>query len=266
MEKAETEVVKPSKDRLFERYSQRDPEFNSDVENASDVLLDKIVAELESFDAELEGFRNNDKKIRELFNKEPKSARFLTSWATGGGDPITYLLDIFGPDIMDALQSEEGKAKIAESHAKWIERKTAEEQGEEGRMTNYAQSISDLVAFAEENKLSDEQAVKIFEKANQIAEEAMEGKYTRETFEMIHKAVNHDGNVQKAREEGERDGRNAKIEERLGKVQKRTEMPPSLGGQGAAMPEPKPKASDPVRDAIMKDINSGYKKKSTFGN
>lgn len=265
MEKAETEVVKTPREELHDRYRQSDPEFDPNAENAEDVLIEKVVAELKKFDSELEGFRTNDKKIRELFNKDPKSARFLTSWATGGGDPITYLLDIFGPDLMDALQSEEGKAKAAESHAKWLEKKANEEKGEEGRMANYEQSINDLVAFANENGLSDEEAVKIFERANQIAEEALEGKYTRETFDMIHKAVNHDGNVKKAREEGERDGRNAKIEERLGKVQKRPEMPPSLGGQGAAMPEPKPRQSDPIRDAIMQEIDQGYKKKSTFG-
>lgn len=265
MEKAENETVKTSRDRLVERFAKDNPDVDFSVENGQDALFDKILAALEKYDAELEGFRTNDKKIRDLFSSDPKSGRFITSWAAGGGDPIKYLLDIFGPDIMDALQSEEGKAKVAESHTKWLERKAAEEKGEGERMENYENSIRELVAFADENGLSDEQAIKIFERANQIADEAMDGRYTRETFEMINKAVNHDENVRKAREEGERDGRNSKIEERLGKVQKKPDMPPSLGGQGAAMPEPAPRSSDPVLDAIRKDIAGGYRKKSTFG-
>lgn len=265
MKATETEKVTSSKDRLVERFAKDNPDVDFNAENGQDVLYDKILAALENYDAELEGFRTNDKKIKDLFNSDPKSGRFITSWAAGGGDPITYLLDIFGPDLMDALQSEEGTAKMAESHTKWLERKTAEEKSESERMQNYENSIKDLVAFAEENGLSDEQAVSIFEKANQIADEAMDGKYTRETFEMINKAVNYDDNVKKAREEGERDGRNTKIEEKLGKVRKNPEMPPSLGGQGAAMPEPAPRQSDPALDAIRREIAEGYKKKSTFG-
>ena len=265
MENVGTEQVTSSRDRLMERFSKDNPDVDFNAENGQDVLFDKILSALEKYDSEVEGYRANDKKIKDLFNSDPRSGRFITSWAAQGGDPITYLLDIFGPDIMDALQSEEGKAKVAESHAKWLERKTAEEQGESERMQNYENSIKDLVAYADENKLSDEQAVKIFEKANQIADEAMDGKYTRETFDMINKAINYDNNVKKAREEGERDGRNSKIEEKLGKVRKNPEMPPSLGGQGAAMPEPAPKQSDPTLDAIRREIAEGYKKKSTFG-
>lgn len=265
MENIEKEKVTSSRDRLLERFAKDNPDVDFNAENGQDVLFDKILAALEQYDSELEGYKVNDKKIRDLFNTDPKSGRFITSWAAGGGNPITYLLDIFGPDLMDALQSEEGKAKVAESQAKWLERKAEEEKGESARMENYQNSIKDLVAFADENGLNDEQAVSIFEKANQIADEAMEGIYTRETYEMINKAVNYDDNVKKAREEGERDGRNTKIEERLGKVQKKPEMPPSLGGQGAAMPEPAPRQSDPTLDAIRREIAEGYKKKSTFG-
>lgn len=265
MKNIETEKVTSSRDRLLERFAKDNPDVDFNAENGQDVLFDKILSALEKYDAELEGYRTSDKKIKDLFNSDPKSGMFVTSWAAGGGDPITYLLDIFGPDIMDALQSEEGKAKVAESHAKWLERKTAEEKGEGERMQNYENSIKELVAFAEENGLSDDQAIAIFERANQIADEAMDGKYTRETFEMINKAVNYDDSIKKAREEGERDGRNTRIEEKLGKVRKNPEMPPSLGGQGAAMPEPAPKQSDPTLDAIRREIAEGYKKKSTFG-
>jgi hypothetical protein len=43
--------------------------------------------------------------------------------------------------------------------------------------------------------------------------------------------------VETARKEGEVAGRNAKIEEKLAKVEKPADMPPAVGGQGAAMPE-----------------------------
>lgn len=184
-----------------------------------------------------------------------------------GGDPITYLLDIFGPELMDAMQSEEGKAKIAESHAKWAERKAAEEAGESTRIANFEQSINDLVAFADEKGMSDEEAIGMLEKLNQLSDDALEGKYSRESFDMVYKAMSYDGDIQKARTEGERDGRNAKIEERLAKVNKAPEMPPSLSGQGGAVKEPTPKTSgDPMLDAMRERIKKGNTKRGTFGN
>jgi hypothetical protein len=103
----ENEKVMTSRDRLKERYSQKYPERDFSAENAENELDDEVIAELEKFDAELEGYRGNDKKIKDLFNSDPRSANFMVSWMAGGGNPIQYLLDIFGPDLQEALESEE---------------------------------------------------------------------------------------------------------------------------------------------------------------
>jgi len=241
MEKIETENVMTPRDRIRDRYAQRHPDRDFSGENASDELDDLVISELEKYDAELEGYRSNDKKVKDLFNSDPRSGRFLVSWASGGGNPIQYILDIFGPDITEALQSEEGRAKIVESTNKYLERKAAEEEGEAQRMANYEQSISELSAFAQEKGLSDDQAKEIFEKVNQIGFDVIEGKYTRESFEMAYNAMNYKADVETARKEGEVAGKNHKIKERLAKVEKPIDMPPAVGGQGAGAPEQKPK-------------------------
>lgn len=266
MEKTENKELTSSRDLLKERVLKDYPETDFDAENAQDDLDDKVVAMLKKYDEEIEGYRSNDKKMRELFNKDPRGGRLLLGMASGA-DPITYLLDIFGPDIMDAMQSEEGKAKIAESHAKWAERKAAEEAGESTRMANFEQSITDLVAFADEKGMSDEEAIGMLERLNQLSEDALEGKYSRDSFDMVYKAMSYDGDIEKARSEGERDGRNAKIEERLATVNKAPEMPPSLNGQGGAVAEPTPKKTgDPMLEAMRERIRRGNTKRGTFGN
>ena len=191
METTETKEVMSSRDRIKDRYAKRYPERDFNGENASDVLDDEVISELEKYDAEIEGYRANDKKIKELFNSDPRSARFVVDWSSKGGNPIQYLLEIFGPELMDALQSEEGKAKIVESTNKYLERKATEEAGESERMANYENSIKDLVAFADEKGLSKEQAVAVFEKINQIGFDVIEGKHTRDAYEMAYNAMNY---------------------------------------------------------------------------
>jgi hypothetical protein len=166
----------------------------------------------------------------------------MLALASGEGNPIDYLLDIFGPELLDALQSEEGRAKLVDSNNKWLEKKASEESTMQSRMDNYEKSINDLVAFASEKGLSDEQAVEIFEKVNQIGFDAIEGVYTRESFQMAYDAMHYATDVETARKEGERDGRNTRIEEKLKKVSKPAEIPPTVGGQGSGISEKKPKA------------------------
>lgn len=245
METIGNENVKTSRERIIDRYAQKYPEKDFASEESAGMVDDEIIAELEKFDAELEGYRGNDKKIKDLFNSDPRSANFMVSWMAGGGNPIQYLLEIFGPELQEALESEEGRAKIVDSTNKWLERKATEEAGEAERMANYKQSVNDLVAFASEKGISDEQAMQVFEKVNQIGFDVIEGKYTREAYEMAYNAMNYASDVETARKEGEVAGKNAKIEEKLAKVEKPIDMPPSVGGQGAAVPEaPREKKSN----------------------
>lgn len=237
------EVTKPW-DKLKERYTSRNPEKAYSEEGVDDALVADILAELEAFDArsgEFEEGKKQSQKMVDLFNRDPRSSRYLLALASGEGDPIDYLLDIYGPDLLDALQSEEGRAKIVDSNNKWLEKKANEESTMQARMDNYDKSISDLVAFASEKGLSDEQAVEIFGKVNQIGFDAIEGIYSRESYQMVYDAMNYTNDVETARKEGEVAGKNKKIEERLAKVEKPLDMPPSVGGQGAAIPEPKEK-------------------------
>lgn len=245
---AETKEVTRPWDTLRERYISKNPEKEYGTENADDALVADILAELEGYDARLAEFeegRAQSQKMVDLFNRDPRSSKYLLALASGEGDPIDYLLDIYGPDLLDALQSEEGRAKIVESNSKWMEKKASEESSMQARMDNYAKSVADLQAFASEKGLSDEQAVEIFEKVNQIGFDALEGIYTRESFEMAYDAMNYATDVETARKEGERDGRNERISEKLTKVSKPADMPPTVGGQGAGIPEAKPKAKKP---------------------
>ena len=156
------------------------------------------------------------------------------------------------PQVLESLPMEDFQAGAAEMLKTFI----IEDNG------NYEKSINDLAAFASEKSLTDEQAVGIFEKVNQIGFDAIEGIYTRESFEMAYNAMNYAGDVEKARKEGERDGRNERIEEKLKKVTKPADMPPTLSGQGAGVAEAKPqKQADPFFAAQAEEVRRGYGRK-----
>ena len=238
------EVTKPW-DKLRERYASKNPDKDYSNENADDALVADVLADLDNYDArsaEFDEGKAHSQKMVDLFNRDPRSSKFMLALASGEGNPIDYLLDIYGPDLLDALQSEEGRAKVVESNNKWLEKKASEESTMQARMDNYEKAINDLAAFAEEKGLSEEQAVEVFDKVNQIGMDAIEGIYSRESFQMAYDAMNYATDVETARKEGERDGRNERIEEKLKKVTKPADMPPTVGGQGSGVAENKPKA------------------------
>ena len=185
MKDAENKEVKKGRDRYKDYMSQKYPDKVFDGENATDDLDELVASELEANASELEASRANSKKMVDLFNKSPREARFLLRLATEqDANPISILVEMYGPDLLDAMQSEEGKALISEASAKYLEVKATEEAGEAERMANYEKSVRDIAAFAEEKGLTDEQAVALFEKINQIGFDVIEGKFTREAMQI----------------------------------------------------------------------------------
>lgn len=243
MKKAENKQVMTPRDRMKSMMSQKYPDRTFEGENASNELDELVASELEAGAAELEASRANNQKIVDLFNRDPKTARLIMRMASSEDtNPVDILIEMYGPDLLEALQSEEGKAKISQATALYLEAKAKEEAGEKERMDNYEKSVNDIAAFAQEKGLTDEQAVAVFEKINQIGFDVIEGKYTREAMQMAYDAMNYNNDVETARKEGEVSGRNAKIEEKLAKVNKPADMPPAVGGRGAAVGEGAPKA------------------------
>lgn len=265
MKETENKQVKTGRDRYRDYMSSKYPDKVFDGENATDDLDELVASELESNAAELETSRANNKKLVDLMNRDPRHARYIMRMMTEeGANPLVVMMEIYGPDLMEALQSEEGKEMMSKATEKYLETKASEEAGEAERMANYENSIKEIAAFAQENGLTDEQAVAVFEKINQIGFDVIDGKISRETMQMAYDAMNFGTAVETARKEGERDGRNAKIEEKLAKVKTPVDMPPAVGGQGATMPEPKPRKRDDFFDAQRDEVNRGYGSRSAF--
>ena len=97
--------------------------------------------------------------------------------------------------------------------------------------------------------------------------DAIEGIYTRESYEMAYNAMNYANDVEKARKEGERDGRNERIEEKLKKVAKPADMPPTVRRSGRRSAEEEPirrRLTHSSRESLKRSTEAWKKKVLTF--
>lgn len=241
MEKKENQAVISSRDKIKGRLAQRFPdrqfqtEDGQDAQNAMDDSLEEMLSE---YEANATSFRENSKKLTDLFASDPKAARMFMAWASGE-NLASHLLENFGDEFKGALESEEGKEKFLDAHNKWLDKVAANKKAEEEADANFKTSIQTLESFQQEHNLTDEQAIAVFDKVHKIGLEMVQGIYSAESFEMAWAAMNHDTDVASARTEGEIAGRNARIKEKMRKGTD-SQLPPSLGGQGAGAGEKKP--------------------------
>lgn len=225
-----------SRVRLMNRYRASRPDINWD-EAGDEYDVDGLAAdELEAFDADRKANKEANDKMNELFGKDETAARLFLDWSNGQ-DPVEKYIEHFGDDFIEALQSEEGKAKYKEALNKWRTGKQAEAEHQKLYDKNIDESARTLIEFADENNLNDEQLKGIVEKAFEIGSNIVDGLYSKDVLEMILKANNYDTAVSDAREEGRVEGKSENIRRELRESKPATGLPPTVGGQNAVTTE-----------------------------
>jgi hypothetical protein len=245
MENKENQSVTTSRDRLKSRLSQRYPDrqfTGQDGLDAQDVMDDSLEEMFGEYESRENEYNENSRRLNDLFASDGRIGALFMRWAEGG-NIMEHLIEEFGDEFLDALTSEEGKQKFLDAQARWIERVNKNKSAEEEAAANFQKSIETLNAFQEANNLTDEQAIAVFDKIHQIGADMVRGIYTEESLNLALSAINHDKDVATAKAEGELAGKNAKIREKMrsGEEMQRN-LPPTLGGQGAGVPERKPVA------------------------
>ena len=210
---AETEAVKSKRDLMLERMKGKYPEEQFDDD---EQLFSRINDDYEQYDNELSGYKERESKFSNMFTSDPRSARLMMGWKDGD-DPAIALIRLYGQDIKDAIDDPEKQEAIAEANKEYMERVSKEKQYEEEYSANLAESLTLLEKAQQEYGLSDEQVDDSMSWFIGVVKDAMMGKFSPETIQMIIKAQNYDNDVAQAGEEGELRGKNAKITETLRK-------------------------------------------------
>ena len=246
---AETDIqqVKSKKELLNERLKNKYPDKDFEDEEA---LYGQISDDYDSYDNQISGYQDREKKFTDMFTADPRSAHFLTSWSNGD-DPVVTLVRQFGTDIKDAIDDPERLEQIAEANKEYVERVAREKELEGEYQTNLQESLQYLDTFQEENGLSDDEVDDVMEYLLGIVKDGIMGKFSPESIDMARKALNHDVDVEEASNEGEVRGKNAKISEQLRKKSKGdglASLDGKNGGSGNARPMPSLGALDNFGD------------------
>lgn len=227
MNEPKNQEVKTKKQLFSERLSGKYPDRDfSDEEN----MYGQINDDYDSYENELNGYRQRESDLTGMFSSDPRSAVFLTNWRKGE-DPVVQLVRQFGSEIKDAIDDPERMDAIAAANKEYVERVSKEKELEETYKQNLETSLSDLSRMQEEKGLSDEQVESAMQLISSIANDYIMGKISPETIDIALKAMNYDTDVAEASQEGEIKGRNTKIEERIKREKSGDGMPADLSGR-----------------------------------
>ena len=239
----ENQAVVSPRDKVRGRLASRFPDRTfmgadgTDDTDAIDSSLDEMMTEYETREAE---YNEHSKRLTDLFASNPRAAQVFMAWA-GGGELMEHLIENFGDEFLDALQSDEGRNKFIDAQKKWLAKRSEAEKADKEAEENFAKSVETLKAFQAENNLSDEEAIAVFDMVQKIGRDMVMGIYEPESLMMAYKAMTHDKDVSDARTEGEIAGRNTRIKEQMRKGDNLPPLPPALGGQGGSAAPARPK-------------------------
>lgn len=232
-----------ARDRLAERYPDR--QWDDD-----DAIIGQISDDYDELDGQLSGYKEREQKLTDMMSSDPRSAHFLSNWHNGG-DPAVELVRMFGTDIKDALDDPEKQDAIATANKEYVDRVAKNKELEEEYKRNLDTSLETLAAFQRDNGLSDDEVDNVMGFIQKIVQDAIVGKFERESMEMAHKAINHDSDVAAAADEGEVKGRNAKINETLRRRQEGDGVAALGGSAGKVGPQKKANSIFDVASGAM---------------
>lgn len=258
---AETETVKSKRDLTLERMRGKYPDEQFDDD---EQLFGRINDDYDQYDSELAGYKEREGKFSDMFLSDPRSARLMMGWKDGD-DPAVALIRLYGDDIKEAIDDPEKQEAIAAANKEYMERVAKEKQYEDEYSANLEQSLTLLEKAQKEKGLSDEQIDDAMAWFIGVAKDAMIGKFSPETIEMIIKAQNYDNDVAQAGEEGEVRGKNTKVTETLRKPTRgdgTAQLDGKNGGGRRKPPMPDMGAIDRYADGNMNIFERGGEKRT----
>lgn len=230
-------TTRSRRDHVTERLKKKYP----DREWADDeALFGQISDDYDEYDRTVDGYREREGKMTELFAKDPRSAQFITDMARGE-DPWLNVIKRLGVDgVTDLINDPSKQEAYAAANLEYVDRLAKEKAIEAEYAKNFDESLDLLEKLQQERGLTDEQIDAAYELIIRIANDAVLGKFTEETVDMALKAVNHDTDVDAAAQEGMIAGKNAKVKEELRKP-KQGDGTPSLQGSNQVSSQPRRK-------------------------
>lgn len=200
------------RDKLMQRLKNKYPDRDYPDDEA---MLGQVDEDYDDYDSKLNGYKDREARLVDLFNKDPKSAQFITDMARGN-DPWIAMIKRIGIDGMtDLINDPDRQEEFSKANQEYLERIAKEQQLEQEYKANLQSSLETLQSVQQQRGLSDEQIDAAFDLIGKIANEAILGKFSEQSIDMALKALDYDSAVDQASAEGEVRGRNGKIQQTL---------------------------------------------------
>ena len=249
---------KSRRDLVSDRLRARHPGEEWPDEEA---LFGRINDDYDAYENEISGYRENERKLSEMFNADPRSAGFFLSWRDNG-NPVSELIRTYGQDFL--AYAADHPDEMADAEKEYMERVSKEKEYEEEYNRNLDESLEALESLKAERNLDDETINSAVEALIQTAHDVIMGKFTTEAVDMMLKASGYDSAVASAAHEGEVRGRNEREQQRL-KLKKKGDGVPSLSGGGGGAPKPERKSLGALDRADNKNIwERGNEKRTRY--
>lgn len=225
-EEPKVEPQKSKRELVMERLTAKYPDRQYTDDEA---LLGQVNDDYDEYERQLGEYRDREAKLDEVLAKDPRSAQFFVDMVNGENPMVSMVRRVGIDGMTDLINDPEKQEAYAEANKEFLERLAKGKELNEQYKANIAESVAMLDALQQERGLTDEVVDAAMDLVTKMANEAIIGKYSRETVEMALKAIGHDAAVENARSEGEIAGRNAKIEETLRTPQTGDGLP-AMGG------------------------------------
>lgn len=231
--------VNSSREAFVARIKERHPELDdSDEEGFYSAVNADYDEDSEGLE-ELKKFREDDARLRDIFQNDARMANIFLGMARGE-NVLEYLIDNFGQDFLDAIndpENEEARQRIAEKQKQWLERQASARDLEKQAAENLDKALDAFDAVAEEVGADEAAQEEAFKKYTEFQQRAIVNDIDEDMWRLFFNGVTHDADVEQAGIEGEVRGRNEKIRERLRNEGEKNPM--DMGGAAARSEAPR---------------------------
>lgn len=247
----EEEIKNPEEMPNRSRYAAMFSEDNPDVDfEDKEARYGRLADERELY----RGLKKSGKGLSEALDKNRwLGAMFQDLAENPDKDPVSWMYDN-GIDVQKAMEDEEYRKKVSESLVRFQENQVKGEQSAEQRDKNLEKSASVLDELSRERGLSDEQCDRMWNHIfKDVIAPGMEGEVSKETWDLVLRAMNYDQDISNAREEAGMQARNEKIQNKL-KNYDESQVPPSFSqGQGKPVSSRSPRKRESLMDFVRKN-------------
>lgn len=232
----EKEEKKSKRESFLSRMKERMPDVDFDSEDP-EVRYGAFEKYDDDTQAEINKYKENDGKLKDLFSKDPRFAAFMSD-AVGGESVPTSFAKYFGKDVLDMSGDEEKMAELNEANQEYLNRVAESNKLREDQEKNMEASAQDMSDFKSEKGMADEDFEKFISECYSVIENALMGKIDKSFMEIMYKGLNYEKDLQDAAAAGVVEGRNQKIDSSL-KEQVGDGVPNLASGGKSEKPAPK---------------------------